>query len=685
MDTVLNLGLNEETLQGLDRADRQRALRLGRLPPLHPDVRPHRAWTSTGEKFDHALDAAKDARGVEAGHGPRRRRAARASSTSSSGIVAARRPAATSRRTRYEQLDLAIKAVFASWFGKRARDYREYNKIAARPRHGRQRRDDGLRQHGRRLGHRRRVHARPEHRREGALRRVPDQRPGRGRRRRHPHAAADQPDAATSMPEVYAEFQRIAERLEQHYHDVQDLEFTIERGRLYMLQTRSAKRTAARRREDRGRHGRRGHHHRARGAAAHRAGAGRPAAARPVRPDRQARGDERDRRRASTRRPARPWARPCSTPIAPPRWRRQGEKVILVRIETSPDDFHGMAAAQGVLTARGGATSPRGRGRAPDRQAVRRGLRGAGHRLRRRERAQRRRPGFSEGRLDLARRHRPARCSSAQLPTIEARFEDQAELQQVLELGRRERAASRSGPTPTSPRRPRWRARYGAQGIGLCRTEHMFREGERLDIVRDAILVAFQATRAKEQAVPPARRSTPRTTPTRSTRFDAAMAKLEALQEGDFEGIFEAMDGLPVVIRLIDPPLHEFLPNHEELLVEVTRLRGQRAPTTTRASSRSASCSRAVEALREQNPMLGLRGCRLGLMIPDLVKMQTRAILNAAIAVREGRRRPARRDHDPARRPRERAGRHAQTILEAEAPRWSRTRPASRSTTSSAR
>src|SRR5207247_325346 len=118
--------------------------------------------------------------------------------------------------------------------------------------------------------------------------------------------------------------------------------------------------------------------------------------------------------------------------------------------------------------------------------------------------------------------------------------------------------------------------RYGAQGIGLCRTEHMFREGERLEIVRDAILVAFQATRAKERRAA----GEPLNADDRAAveRFDAVMAKLEVLQEGDFRGIFEAMTGLPVTIRLIDPPLHEFLPSHDELLVEVTRMEALKTP-----------------------------------------------------------------------------------------------------------
>jgi pyruvate,orthophosphate dikinase len=164
----------------------------------------------------------------------------------------------------------------------------------------------------------------------------------------------------------------------------------------------------------------------------------------------------------------------------------------------------------------------------------------------------------------------------------------------------------------------------------------MFREGERLDIVRDAILVAFQATRAKEKAA--ADRDLSPEERAAVDRFDAAMAKLEQLQQGDFEGIFRAMSGLPVVVRLIDPPLHEFLPSHEELIEQVTRLRVEGRPESDAEYAEARTLLAAVEALREQNPMLGLRGCRLGLMIPDFVKIQTRAILNAQIAVkREGK------------------------------------------------
>ncbi|MBI3750522.1 MAG: pyruvate, phosphate dikinase, partial [Chloroflexi bacterium] len=217
------------------------------------------------------------------------------------------------------------------------------------------------------------------------------------------------------------------------------------------------------------------------------------------------------------------------------------------------------------------------------------------------------------------------------LPTVSARFEDQPELQTILGWADRIR---RMG-VWTNADKPEEAAQargYGAQGIGLCRTEHMFREGERLEIVRGAILVANVATRAKARAA--AGETLDADDREAIATFDAAMAKLETLQQGDFEGIFKAMDGLPVVIRLIDPPLHEFLPNLEDQLVKVTKA-DQAAADGKGAGPSEADREllRTIKSMHEQNPMLGLRGVRLGLMIPDFVKVQTRAILNAEIAV----------------------------------------------------
>ncbi|HEV2005837.1 MAG TPA: putative PEP-binding protein, partial [Candidatus Limnocylindrales bacterium] len=304
-------------------------------------------------------------------------------------------------------------------------------------------------------------------------------------------------------------------------------------------------------------------------------------------------------------------------------WVGRGERVVLVRIETSPDDFHGMAVAQGILTARGGATShaavvARQIGK-PCVAGVHELVVDYGART-----ATANGVSFGEGdwiSLDGA----TGEVFLGALPTVSARFEDQPDLQTILgwadEVRRMQVWTNADKPEEAAMARS-----YGAQGIGLCRTEHMFREGERLEIVRGAILVANVATRAKARAA--AGETLEAHEKAAVATFDEAMRKLEVLQQGDFEGIFKAMDGLPVVIRLIDPPLHEFLPNLEDQLVKVTR-----AEDAGGASGEDKDLLRTIKSMHEQNPMLGLRGVRLGLMIPDFVKVQTRAILNAQIAV----------------------------------------------------
>jgi pyruvate,orthophosphate dikinase len=429
------------------------------------------------------------------------------------------------------------------------------------------------------------------------------------------------------MPAAYDEFQRIAERLERHYRDVQDLEFTIERGRLFMLQTRSAKRTAAA----------------AARIATDMVGEGilseREALGRiePAQVDQLLRAQFDPAARAKADRVAKglnasPGAAVGKAVFDADRaveWAGRGEKVILVRPETSPDDFHGMAAAEGVLTSRGGATS---HAAVVARQIGKPCVAGA-----------------SELLVDLATRTATANDRSfkegdaisldgttgevflGSLPTISARYEDQLELQTILRWADQVRRLG----VWTNADKPEEAAQarsYGAEGIGLCRTEHMFREGERLDIVRDAILVAFEATRAKERRDAGGALDTDEAAAIE--RFDEALGKLETLQRDDFTGILQAMSGLPVVIRLIDPPLHEFLPSFEELLVEVTRHEDRGTSTDDPDYAHARELLAAVQALREQNPMLGMRGIRLGLMIPDFVKMQTRAILHAALAVK---------------------------------------------------
>jgi len=301
--------------------------------------------------------------------------------------------------------------------------------------------------------------------------------------------------------------------------------------------------------------------------------------------------------------------------------------VVLVRIETSPDDFHGMAVAQGILTARGGATS---HAAVVARQIGKPCVAGCAELVvdyaSRNARSSDSGLAFKEGDW-ISVDGSTGEVFVGPIPTVEARFEDQPELQTILGWadGFSRMAVWTNADKPEEAAQAR---SYGARGIGLCRTEHMFREGERLEIVRGAILVAMRATRAKVRLAAGQELSADEKAD--FSTFDAAMAKLEVLQQGDFEGIFQAMDGLPVVIRLIDPPLHEFLPNLEDQLVKVTRAEMQGG-----ASDEDKELLATIRSLHEQNPMLGLRGCRLGLMIPDFVKIQTRAILNAQIAVKK--------------------------------------------------
>jgi pyruvate,orthophosphate dikinase len=624
MDTVLNLGLNEQTLEGLialtgnERfgwdAYRRFIQMFGRI-----------VMDVEGEHFDRALDAAKEQRSAKQDT-DLDAAALKEVAETFRGIVREQ----TGRdfpADPYEQLDLAIKAVFASWFGKRARDYRAFNKIpddlgtavnVVTMVFGNMGEDSGTgvaftrdpntgekELYGEYL-----VNAQGEDVVAGV---------------RTPVKISQ---LREEMPAVYVEFERIAERLERHYRDVQDIEFTVERGTLYVLQTRSAKRTAA---------------------AAVRIAADlvddgiiseQEALARiePAHVDQLLRDQFDPTAKAKATRIAQglnasPGAAVGKAVFDADRAAEMaaaGEKVVLVRIETSPDDFHGMAASQGVLTARGGATS---HAAVVARQIGKPCVAGCAELLidYRARTARAGEQSFAEGdpiSLDGS----TGEVFLGALPTVEVRFEEQAGLQRILEWADRARRLQ-VWTNADKPEEAALARRYGAQGIGLCRTEHMFREGERLDIVRDAILVAFEATRAKERREAGEELSAEQSAAVE--RFDAAMAKLEELQAGDFRGILEAMSGLPVVIRLIDPPLHEFLPNHAELVAEVTRHETLGTPQDDAEFAQARTLLRAVEALREQNPMLGLRGCRLGLMIPDFVKIQTRAILNAAIDVRK--------------------------------------------------
>jgi pyruvate,orthophosphate dikinase len=619
MDTVLNLGLNEQTVAGivaLTGNERFGADAYRRFIQMFGRI----VLGVNGERFDHALDAAKHARGAK--QDTDLDAAALREVAETFKAIVLEDTGAAFPSDPYQQLDLAVKAVFQSWFGKRARDYRDYNKIA----HDLGTAVNVMSMVFGNMGD------------DSGTGVAFTRNPNTGERVlfgeyltnaqgedvvagiRTPFPIAHMQEA---MPSVYAEFLAIGQKLERHYRDMQDLEFTIERGRLYMLQTRSGKRTALA----------------AVKIAADMVDEGiiskEEALARiePAHVDQLLRDQYDPKARTSATRiakglnasPGAAVGRAVFSADHAVEWVERGEKVVLVRVETSPDDFHGMAVAQGILTARGGATShaavvarqigkpcvagcaelvvdySTGSARSTDSGAT-----------------------FKEGDW-ISVDGSSGEVFLGALPTVSARYEEQHELQTILgwadEVRRLDVWTNADKPEEAAQARS-----YGANGIGLCRTEHMFREGERLEIVRGAILVAGVATRAKAKVAEGIALDAEETAIV--ARFDAAMGELEILQQGDFEGIFRAMDGLPVVVRLIDPPLHEFLPNLEEQLVKVTK-------AGSAATEEDKELLATIKSMHEQNPMLGLRGCRLGLMIPDFVKIQTRAILNAQIAVKK--------------------------------------------------
>jgi pyruvate,orthophosphate dikinase len=421
------------------------------------------------------------------------------------------------------------------------------------------------------------------------------------------------------MPRVDKQLRRIARMLEKHYQEVQDIEFTIERGTLYLLQTRDAKRTAR---------------------AAIRIAVdlarerliSRAEAVQRVKPEHvdfflhpqldgaaRATAKEKGALIAEGLNVSPGAAIGCIVFDADSavHWAQQlKKKVILVRPETRPDDVHGMLAAQGVLTSRGGRTShaalvarqfgiPAVVGVTDlEVDAQRRELRAPSGLI------------LKEGdwlSLDGA----TGEVYAGELKTVVPDVTDPYFIALLSWAdGFRRLGVWANADDARDAERAR---KFGAEGIGLCRTEHMFFEPARLPIVRETILARDAAARAEH------------------------LTKLLPMQRDDFIGLFRAMDGLPVTIRLIDPPLHEFLPSRDEIKSEITELetRIKTDVGDAQAIERELAAKRKVlervEALREQNPMLGLRGVRLGLHMPELVRMQMRAIVEAAcICAREG-------------------------------------------------
>jgi pyruvate, orthophosphate dikinase len=393
-----------------------------------------------------------------------------------------------------------------------------------------------------------------------------------------------------AMPEVYAELARVFAILETHYRDMQDIEFTVERGTLWMLQTRSGKRTAKA----------------ALKIAVDMANEGlitRDEAILRVDPaalDQMLHPtlDPKAVRDVLTKGlPASPGA--ASGYIAfdsdtAERRSGNGDAVILVRVETSPEDIHGMHAAKGILTARGGMTShaavvARGMGRPCVSGAGGLVIDAAGKSLRVGTRS------FGEGDL-ITIDGASGEVMAGEVPTVQPELSgDFAALMVWADAARRMKVRT-NAETPLDAKVAR---DFGAEGIGLCRTEHMFFEASRITAVRQMILAEDEAGRR------------------------VALAKLLPEQRKDFAEIFEVMAGLPVTIRLLDPPLHEFLPHREEEFAEVADAAGVGIETLK---------MRAAE-LHEFNPMLGHRGCRLGVTYPEIYEVQARAIFEAACSL----------------------------------------------------
>ncbi len=408
---------------------------------------------------------------------------------------------------------------------------------------------------------------------------------------RTPHPIAD---LEKEMPEVYKQLREITTKLERHYRDIQDFEFTVQEGKLFMLQTRTGKRTA----------------HAAVKIAVDMVQEGlitKEEAVLRVEPasldqllhpviDPKAKVEV-----IARGLPASPGAasgKVVFTADEAVRLAKTG-KVILVRPETTPDDIHGMDAAKGILTARGGMTShaavvARGMGKpcVAGCESIRVDLKAEK---------------FFVGKytvkvgdfitIDGGTGRVIVGKVQTKDPEVSGDFGTLMKwADEVRTMGVRANA--------DIPRDAKMARQFGAEGIGLCRTEHMFFAEDRLPIVQQMILA--NTTEAREKA----------------------LNKLLPMQRSDFKGLFEAMAGLPVTIRLLDPPLHEFLPKREELMVEIAVMQAKKASRSVIA--KKEKLLHRVEELHEFNPMLGHRGCRLGIVYPEITRMQVRAIIEAA-------------------------------------------------------
>ena len=472
---------------------------------------------------------------------------------------------------------------------------------------------------------------------------------------RTPHPITD---LEKLMPAAYKQLREITTRLERHYKDVQDFEFTIQENKLYMLQTRNGKRTGLA----------------AVNIAVDMCEEGiltKKEAIMKVEPqaldqllhpifDLKARAKVETVARGLPASPGAAAGAIVFTADDAVAWAQKGKKVLLVRMETVPDDIHGMSVAQGILTATGGMTSHaavvgRQMGKpsvvgcgALEIDAKGRKLKVAGKTLKEGD------PMAIDGSTgDVMLQEVPTSASEV-IQVVEGRLKPEKSViyrkfekllgwaDEIRRLGIRANA--------DVPKDAKVAFGFGARGIGLCRTEHMFFGEDRLPHVVRMILAAARGqkgldlTNAMKEKIKTAKgrqagelrkelAKLQKEYGKAISDYTSAVKKLEPMQRADFAGLFKEMHGSPVTIRTLDPPLHEFLPKREELMVEIAILRAKSATKNQRQIARKEKLLRAVEELHEFNPMLGHRGCRLGITYPEITRMQARAIFEAALQV----------------------------------------------------
>lgn len=597
MDTVLNLGLNDKTVEGLAKqTDNSRFAydSYRRLVQMFGNV----VLGIPGERFEELIDKLKKLKGVS--------QDIELTEESLKELVENFKSLVSQEKVDFpqdpfKQLEMAINAVFASWNNKRAISYRKINKIpdewgtavnVQTMVFGNMGSDSGTG-----VGFTRNPATGEKDLYGEYLIDAQGEDVVAGIRTPQPLAKLKE-----EMPQIYQELYKITQTLETHYRDVQDFEFTVEKRKLYLLQTRTGKRTAqaaVKIARDMVKEGL----------------ISKEEALLRVEPAQleqllHRRIDHEAKVEAIAQGlPASPGAANGMVVFTADRaveLADGGKKVILVRKETSPEDIHGMAVAQGILTSRGGMTShaaivARSMGKCcvagceaikvneKEKKFTVNGM------------------VFREGdyiTLDGS----SGKVIKDDVPMLDPELSD--EFREILRWADEVRTMGVKANADT-PQDARVAREMGAEGIGLCRTEHMFFGEDRLPFVQEMIM----AQNSKER--------------------EKSAKKLEPIQKEDFKEILKEMEGLPVIIRLLDPPLHEFLPNYEDLLVEITKLKMQ--GTDLKEIKAKEKILQRVADLREMNPMLGHRGCRLGITFPEVYGMQVRAIFEAAAELtREG-------------------------------------------------